>query len=222
MTLDTVFLITKTSRSPLFQMTNTAGIFVGCAGWNLRKDHQALFPAGRSHLQRYASLLNAVEINSSFYRPHRPATYARWASEVPDDFRFSVKVPKEITHIRRLIDVRQQTHQFVNEVAHLEQKLGPLLVQLPPTLQFQVPIAEEFFADLRIVHSGMIVCEPRHPTWFTPQAEELLERYKIARVAADPAVVPVANKPAAYGSPGPARPPRSTRASPRSGADRTR
>src|SRR5256885_13730988 len=79
-------------------------IHVGCAGWSVRADHASHFPAEGSHLQRYAGRFAAVEINTSFYRPHRPATYARWAASVPSDFRFSVKVPKEITHKRRLVD----------------------------------------------------------------------------------------------------------------------
>src|SRR5690349_12428290 len=67
---------------------------VGCAGWSLPKEHADRFPAEGSHLERYAACFPAVEINSSFYKPHRPTTYARWAASVPPDFRFSVKVPK--------------------------------------------------------------------------------------------------------------------------------
>src|SRR4051812_32051961 len=73
------------------------GLYVGCAGWSVPKEHAGHFPAAGSHLQRYASRFPAVEINSSFYRPHRPATYARWAATVPDRFRFAGKVPREIT-----------------------------------------------------------------------------------------------------------------------------
>jgi uncharacterized protein YecE (DUF72 family) len=177
------------------EMPCSPSIYVGCAGWSLRTDRQALFPHPGSHLQRYAARFNAVEINSSFYRAHRPATYTRWAKEVPDDFRFSVKVPKAITHIRRLDDVGQLVRQFLSEVAHLENKLGPLLVQLPPTLPFQAAVADEFFADLRHLHDGAIVCEPRHTSWFNAHAEELFLRYNIARVAADPALTPEASKP---------------------------
>ena len=77
---------------------------VGCAGWALPKEHAGRFPGGGTHLARYAGRLPAVEINSSFYRPHRPATYARWAASVPEDFRFAVKVPKDATHARRLVN----------------------------------------------------------------------------------------------------------------------
>jgi uncharacterized protein YecE (DUF72 family) len=78
--------------------------FVGTAGWTVPKQHLALFSAldegaKRSHLERYASRLCCAEINSSFHRPHRRATWERWAATTPDDFRFAVKAPKAITHI---------------------------------------------------------------------------------------------------------------------------
>ena len=78
---------------------------VGYAGWSIPRQYAEHFPEQGAHLERYAQRLTAVEINSSFYRPHRPATYARWAAVVPEAFKFAVKVPKEITHTRRLRDV---------------------------------------------------------------------------------------------------------------------
>ncbi|MHC8354569.1 DUF72 domain-containing protein [Pseudomonas sp. LB3P81] len=83
-------------------MNEVNQIHVGCAGWNLPRDHWPLIAADGTHLQRYASQLTAVEINSSFYRPHRPQTYLRWAQSVPAAFRFSVKMPKLVTHVQRL------------------------------------------------------------------------------------------------------------------------
>jgi hypothetical protein len=80
----------------------TAAVRIGTAGWSIPTEHAAPFPALGSHLERYAAVFDAVEINSSFYRPHRPATYERWAASVPEGFRFAVKVPKAITHERRL------------------------------------------------------------------------------------------------------------------------
>src|SRR5262245_60578113 len=109
-------------------------VYVGVAGWSIPKPHAAAFPKTGSHLERYARRFNAVEINSSFYRPHRPATYARWAASVPPDFQFAVKVPREITHRRRLVDVADLLDQFLDECSELGEKLGPLLVQLPPGL----------------------------------------------------------------------------------------
>jgi uncharacterized protein YecE (DUF72 family) len=174
-------------------------IYVGVAGWSIPKQHAGLFPSAGSHLERYAARLNAVEINSSFYRPHRPATYARWAASVPAGYRFAVKVPREITHRRRLAGATDLLGRFLGEAGELSDKLGPLLVQLPPTLKFDAAVATAFFTSLRDRFGGATVCEPRHPTWFEPAADQILTRCRVARVAADPAVVPAAAEPGGWG-----------------------
>jgi uncharacterized protein YecE (DUF72 family) len=171
---------------------------VGSAGWSLPKEHADRFTDEGTHLERYAGRLSAVEVNSSFYKPHLPTTYARWGASVPADFRFSVKVPKVATHERRLVDTGNVLNAFLAEVTHLGDKLGPLLVQLPPSLRFSAEVAEGFFVDLRDRFDGGVALEPRHATWFTPDVEGLLDRYRVARVAADPAVVPAAAEPGGY------------------------
>ncbi|GEO18613.1 DUF72 domain-containing protein [Microvirga aerophila] len=175
-----------------------APIRIGTAAWSIPKEHAAPFPVAGSHLERYGAVLNAVEINSSFYRPHRTATYERWAASVPDDFRFAVKVPKAITHERRLKDVGDLLDRFLSEISGLGPKLGPLLVQLPPRLSFQPEVADRFLSDLRSRVECRIVCEPRHASWFTPEVEALLAQLRIARVAADPAPVPGADEPGGW------------------------
>ncbi len=162
--------------------------FIGCAGWSVPGNHADHFPTGGSHLERYSQRFRAVEINSSFYRPHRPSTYARWAETVPEPFQFAVKVPREITHTLRLRDISAPLDRFLSEVAHLGEKRGPLLVQLPPSLRLDMGVAERFFATLRERATGNIVCEPRHASWFTDEAEQLLASFEVARVAADPAL----------------------------------
>ncbi len=170
-------------------------VFIGCAGWNLRKEFADDFPGPGTHLERYARRLNGVEINSSFYRPHRATTYQRWANSAPSGFRFAVKLPKQITHVSRLSDVEPQIEQFLAEINGLGDKLGPILVQLPPSLGFDLPIVERFFGALRARIATPIVCEPRHPSWFEPAAQTLLEKHAIGRVAADPSIVPAAALP---------------------------
>jgi uncharacterized protein YecE (DUF72 family) len=173
-------------------------IRVGCAGWSLPKEFDDRFPTDGSHLERYAARLSAVEINSSFYKPHLPATYARWAASVPADFRYSVKVPKVATHERRLVDADDVLDRFLPEATQLGRKLGPLLVQLPPSLPFSAGVAERFFASLRGRFDGDVAFEPRHASWFEPVAERLVTQYRVARVAADPAVVPAAAEPGGW------------------------
>jgi uncharacterized protein YecE (DUF72 family) len=173
-------------------------VCVGCAGWSLPKEHSQRFPAEGTHLARYAARFPAVEINSSFYKPHRPATYARWAESVPADFAFSVKVPKVISHERRLVDANDVLDIFLAEVTQLGDRLGPLLVQIPPSLSFSAAIAERFFAAMRDRFHGAMALEPRHASWFDPVAERLLQQYRVSRVAADPAVVPAAALPGGW------------------------
>ena len=142
--------------------SGTAVIRIGTAGWSIPKEHAKPFPVAGSHLERYGTVLNAVEINSSFYRPHRTATYERWAASVPEAFRFAVKIPKTITHEHLLKDTGDLLDRFLSEAEGLGPKLGPLLVQLPPSLTFQSGIADRFLSELRSRVAGNIVCEPRH------------------------------------------------------------
>ena len=169
---------------------------IGCAGWALRPQYAEHFAVAGSHLERYASTFNSVEINSSFYRPHRRTTYERWAASVPDDFRFSVKLPKEITHARRFLDSADLLDRFIEEASGLDGKLGPILVQLPPKFEFEAARASEFISFFRSRFSGDIVWEPRHATWFSGEVETLFGEHRIARVAADPAKIPGAEEPA--------------------------
>src|SRR5215217_2835510 len=127
----------------------SATIRTGTAAWSIPREHAAPFPVTGSHLERYGAVFNAVEINSSFYRPHRTATYERWAASVPEDFRFAVKVPKAITHERRLTDVDDLLDRFLSEAGGLGTKLGPLLVQLPPSLSFKPGVADRFLNQIR-------------------------------------------------------------------------
>ena len=151
-----------------------------------------------THLERYAGLFHGVEINSSFHRPHAPSTYARWATATPPTFRFAVKLTRAITHDGQLRRARARLDEALAEMRGLGDRLGPLLVQLPPSLAFDARVARTFFDLLRARFSGAVVCEPRHPTWFSAVAEALLVRYEIARVAADPAIVPGAGTPGGW------------------------
>lgn len=166
--------------------SETTGVRVGCAGWSLPRETWPEFPEDGTHLQRYAARFNAVEINSSFYRPHQPAVYARWADSVPAHFRFSAKLPKTITHEKRLRDCQGLLDAFLPQVNALGKKLGCLLVQLPPSLAFDAPSAAGFLNELRLRHAGDVALEPRHASWFTAAADEALKNAKVARVLADP------------------------------------
>jgi len=167
-------------------------IVIGTAGWAVPAADRSAFPPEGTVLQRYAERFACVEINSTFYRSHRPSTFERWAESVPAGFRFSLKVPKAITHERRLVDCDDLLEQFLNESAGLGEKRAALLVQLPPKLAFEADVAGAFWRNLRVRTAAVIVCEPRHPSWFAPDVDAMLREYRVSRVAADPAVVPEA------------------------------
>jgi uncharacterized protein YecE (DUF72 family) len=171
-------------------------IFIGTAGWSIPAQYGADFPDGASHLERYAKRFGAVEINSSFYRPHRTSTYVRWAAAVPDGFRFSVKLPKAITHEARLQGGDDLIAAFAEQVGGLAHKLGVVLVQLPPSLDFDALKAGRFFDVLQAAIRCPIAIEPRHVSWSSSSATALLTERRVARVIADPVVIPGGEAPA--------------------------
>lgn len=183
---------------PFGGMAGSRHIFVGTAGWSISSRHAGEFAGDGTHLERYCRRLDAVEINSSFYRPHRRETYERWARAVPENFSFSVKLPKSITHERRLIDCGQLLHEFLSQVGGLGAKLGVILVQLPPSLRFDATAAPAFLAGLRSRTEAGLALEPRHESWFDESVNAELEEHRIARVAADPARVAGADRPSGW------------------------
>lgn len=177
--------------------SNGSTVRVGTAGWSIASRHAGLFPAGGGHLERYGRRLDAVEVNSSFYRPHRRETYERWAASVPPGFRFAVKLPREITHERRLAACEAPLDRFLEGACGLGAKLGVLLVQTPPFLRFDGR-AETFLASLRERTALPVAFEPRHASWAGSEADEMLVRHRIARVAADPPRFAGAGQPAGW------------------------
>ena len=172
-------------------------VHVGIAGWSIRKEQSDLFASDGSHLQRYASRFDAVEINSSFYQSHKRETYERWAKSVPARFRFAVKAPKWLTHEECLEETGEPLTQFVHEIGGLGRKLGCVLVQLPPGLAYEPRTVETFFSALRARHRGPVVCEPRHWSWFSGAADDRLAAHGVGRVAADPKCAEDGDQPAA-------------------------
>jgi uncharacterized protein YecE (DUF72 family) len=171
---------------------------IGTAGWGIPSRHVEQMPGGMTHLHRYASRLHAVEINSSFYRPHQRKTYERWAQSAPRDFRFSVKVPKSITHESQLNDCEALLDRFVSEVTGLGEKLGVLLIQLPPSHRLDKRVTRQFLRHLRMRIDTAVAFEPRHGSWFKTEIDDWLAKLKVSRVAADPAPTTEAHKPGGW------------------------
>lgn len=159
---------------------------IGTAAWTIPKQHAEFFPVSGSHLERYAECLNAVEINTSFYRDHKARTYARWRDSVGDAFRFSVKLSKTFTHEFHLKPGPKDLAANLRDVMELDEKLGCILVQLPPSLIFVETDAATFLDEMRETYQGPIAFEPRHASWDEPEALALQKRFQISRVIADP------------------------------------
>lgn len=159
---------------------------VGCAGWSLSRHDAPSFPEQGSHLQRYAAVFTASEINSSFYREHKAQTYARWAASTPAGFQFSVKMPRTVTHDKRLVGGEEELARFAGQIGALGAKLAWVLVQLPPKLEFDAAVAGQFFESASADMPCALALEARHASWFGAQASSLLARHGVTRVAADP------------------------------------
>lgn len=143
-------------------------------------------------------MFGCAEINSSFHRPHRLSTWEKWRDSVPEGFRFSVKVPKAITHERRLVDCGELLPGFLEQASQLGDRLAVLLIQLPPSLAFDPPSVRSFMEELGQRSPALLACEPRHASWFEEEADSFLAELKVARVAADPARVPAAAEPGGW------------------------
>ena len=111
-----------TERAP--RSAGAAAVRIGCAGWSIPSRHAHLFGEGESHLARYATRFDITEINSTFYRPHQTRTFERWAASVPARFRFSVKMPKAITHEARLQGTGDALTAFFGDVDGLRSLLA--------------------------------------------------------------------------------------------------
>ena len=179
----------------MFVNRPSSRIRIGLAGWSNPPAVRTQRSAGQSHLAYYAARFSCVEINSSFYRGHQAATYARWRDETPPSFRFSVKMPRSVTHESQLKRCAAGVQRFFDEIVELQPKLAAVLVQLPPSLEYSARTARAFFKAVPAMGGTRVACEPRHAGWFTAAAGETLESLGVSRVAADPARFPGADCP---------------------------
>lgn len=171
-------------------------LWLGTAGWNVPSSCRERIGGEGSHLERYSRVMPAAEIDTSFYRPHRKATYERWARTTPDGFRFAVKVPKAISHVAE--PQAADLEGFVEGVTGLADKLAVFLVQFPPSKSYSEKTTSLLFDMLQAATPVPIVCEPRHPSWFTDEVDRWLSERRISRVAADPPRAERADEPGGW------------------------
>jgi uncharacterized protein YecE (DUF72 family) len=167
----------------------TGRIYVGIGGWTFAPWRGVFYPDGLPQAQELAyaaGRLTSIEINGTFYRTQTPATYRKWASEVPDGFVFAVKGPRFVTHRRILGEAGESLERFLDSgVTELGDHLGPLLWQFPPTKKFEAEDFGAFLALLPGAHGGRAlrhVVEVRHASFLTPEFIALLRKWGIAVV----------------------------------------
>lgn len=161
-------------------------ILIGTSAWSIPKNQSSRFPQTGSHLERYSQILNAVEINSSFYKFHKSTIFKRWSELTPDNFSFSVKLNKLFTHESDLKPNLKELRKTLSEIKFLEEKFKVLLLQFPKSALFNGKKMERFYKILRKDFSGIIVIEPRNTSWVGPESIELMREFKITKVNADP------------------------------------
>jgi uncharacterized protein YecE (DUF72 family) len=163
-------------------MSGAGRIWIGTSGYVYRHWRKGVFypiklPA-REELAFYASRFPTVELNNPFYRLPTAEMFDRWREDTPSDFQFAVKASRYITHIKRLREVGSEIDLFMDRAVHLGPKLGPILFQLPPTQQIDIPRLRDF---LELLTAGRRwVLEFRHPSWHTAEVYQLLSRHAVA------------------------------------------
>ncbi len=196
-------------------MTVPGKVRIGISGWTYKPWRGVFYPEDltqKRELEHASNTFNSIEINGTFYSLQRPSSFERWAAETPDEFVFSVKAPRFITHILRLKDAKAPVANFLaSGLFRLGAKLGPILWQSPPSFQFKPQLIEEFFKllphdtekaaalarehDKRMIGRSVLksdamrpmrhAMEIRHPSFATPEFINLLRTYDVALVCAD-------------------------------------
>jgi len=159
---------------------------IGISGWSYYDWKGIFYPEGmksKDWLPFYAQSFETTELNSSFYHLPKAQTVLNWVEKVPANFKFCPKMSKYLTHVKRLNDPEEPLQRFFEVFAPAKDKLGPILVQLPPSLQFNEEVATSFFEVLkRDYDSYDFAIEPRHASWLAEPAFQLLSKYDMAWV----------------------------------------
>jgi len=161
-------------------------LYVGTSGYSYKEWKGSFYPeklAAKDMLSYYATRLPAVELNNTFYRMPQAAMVESWKTQVPDNFRFSVKASQRITHFKRLKEAGDETKYMLQTVSALEDRLGVVLFQLPPNMKKDLERLEAFLNDLP--GTAPAAFEFRHPTWFDDEVLNLLRRHNRALVVSD-------------------------------------
>lgn len=168
-------------------------VLVGTSGWQYRDWRGRFYPPRlpqRLWLEHHAAHWSTTEVNNSFYRLPAREVVASWRARTPSDYVVTVKASRFLTHVKRLTEPQEPVARLLDRVSALGDRLGALLVQLPPDLQVRLDRLDE---TLRCFPAGTrLVVEPRHDSWWVPEVRELLARHGAALCWADRGSRPVA------------------------------
>lgn len=160
-------------------MGGSSRLHIGTSGWSYGHWEKVFYPEGLVSAERlrfYVRHFSTVEINSTFYHTARDSTYRKWKDTVPEGFLFAVKANRYLTHRKRLKGAEEPLQRIIDGARLLEDKLGPILFQLPPSFLFDPTTLEEFLQSLP--QDTINVFEFRNLSWFVPQTYELLKEYQ--------------------------------------------
>jgi uncharacterized protein YecE (DUF72 family) len=155
----------------------SAMIYVGTSGYSYKEWKGSFYPqtmTAKDMLSYYAARFHAVELNNTFYRRPQPGTIESWKSQVPENFRFSIKASQGITHFRRLKDAGEATRMMLDTVSGLGKRVGAVLFRLPEDMKKDLTRLESFLRELPA--DTPAVFDFRHPTWFDDEVVALLRR----------------------------------------------
>jgi uncharacterized protein YecE (DUF72 family) len=150
-------------------------VMAGTSGWQYRDWRGAFYPPGvpqRLWLEHYAGQFATVENNGTFYRLPSRDTFASWRDRVTDDFVMTVKASRYLTHVRRLRDPAEPTKRLVDAAAGLGDRLGPMLLQLPPDMRAAPRLLEQCLRQFPA--AVRVAVEPRHESWWTDEVRDVL------------------------------------------------
>lgn len=179
-------------------MDKAGRIRVGIGGWTFEPWEGTFYPQGlakKRQLEFAGKALKVIEVNGTYYSSQKPETFAKWASEVPDDFVFTLKASRYATNKKVLADAGESVARFLGQgLSELGAKLGPILWQFMPTKAFNAPDFEAFLGLLPETQDGLTLrhaVEVRHGSFQVPEFVEMARRHNVAIVCADHATYPM-------------------------------
>ena len=161
-------------------------VYLGTSGWQYRHWRETFYPKGVAQtrwLEFFAERFQTVELNNSFYHLPKPETFAKWRERTPDDFILAAKMSRYLTHIKKLKEPQEPVARFMKHASEVGDKLGPVLIQLPPTLKIDLPALEETLDEFP--PGVRVAVEFRHETWWVDEVEEALTKRNVALCMAD-------------------------------------